>query len=152
MAGSVNKIIIIGNLGNDPKITTMNNGNRVCNLSVATSEDWKNKATGERQSRTEWHRIVIWNDGLVNIAEKYLKKGSKVYLEGSLQTKKYNKDGVDVYSTEIVLKNFNGTLTMLDSRNDSPEKTNDQGQKFGEHLPKAEDIADGAMPEDEIPF
>jgi single-strand DNA-binding protein len=116
MAGSINKVILIGNLGADPEIRSMQDGRPVCNLRVATSETWKDKSSGERRERTEWHRVVIFNEGLCRIAEQYLKKGSKVYLEGQLQTRKWEKDGQDHYSTEVVLQGFNSTLTMLDSR------------------------------------
>jgi single-strand DNA-binding protein len=117
MAGSVNKVILIGNLGRDPEVRTMQNGNRVANLSVATSETWRDKASGERKERTEWHRVVIFNDRLVDVAEKYLRKGSKVYLEGALQTRKWtDKDGAEKYSTEVVLQQYRGELTMLDAR------------------------------------
>ena len=119
MAGSVNKVILIGNLGKDPEVRTFPNGGRVASFSVATSESWKDKATGERKERTEWHRISILNDALVGIAEKYLKKGSKVYIEGQLETRKYEKDGRDVYTTEVVLRPYNGNLTMLDGKSSS---------------------------------
>jgi single-strand DNA-binding protein len=119
VAGSVNKVILIGNLGKDPEVRTFPNGGRVANFSVATSESWKDKATGERKERTEWHRISILNDALVGIAEKYLKKGSKVYIEGQLETRKYEKDGRDVYTTEVVLRPYNGNLTMLDGKSSS---------------------------------
>jgi single-strand DNA-binding protein len=115
MAGSVNKVILVGNLGRDPEIRSTQDGTRVANLSVATSESWRDKASGERKERTEWHRVVIFNDKLVEIVEKYLKKGAKVYLEGALQTRKWqDKDGQDRYSTEVVLQGFNSALTMLD--------------------------------------
>ena len=118
MAGSINKVILVGNLGADPEVKQMNNGKPVCNLSIATSESWKDKQTGERRERTEWHRVVIFNEGLVRIAEQYLRKGSKVYVEGQLQTRKWqDKDGADRYTTEIVLQGYNSSLTMLDSRN-----------------------------------
>lgn len=117
MAGSVNKVILIGNLGRDPEVRTFGNGGKVCNLRIATSETWKDKNTGERREKTEWHSVAIFNDGLVRIAEQYLRKGSKVYLEGALQTRKYQaQDGTDRYSTEVVLQGFGGTLTMLDGR------------------------------------
>lgn len=120
MSGSVNKVIIIGNLGRDPEVRTFQNGGRVCNLRIATSENWKDKSTGERRERTEWHSVAIFNDGLVRIAEQYLKKGSKVYIEGQLQTRKWqDQSGQDRYSTEVVLQGFNGTLTMLDGRSGS---------------------------------
>jgi single-strand DNA-binding protein len=115
MAGSVNKVILVGNLGKDPEIRRTQDGRPIANLSVATSESWRDKATGERKEKTEWHRVVIFNEGLCRIAEQYLKKGSKVYLEGQLQTRKWtDKDGQDKYSTEVVLQGFNSQLTMLD--------------------------------------
>jgi single-strand DNA-binding protein len=115
MAGSVNKVILVGNLGKDPEIRRTQDGRPIANLSVATSESWRDKATGERKEKTEWHRVVIFNEGLCKIAEQYLKKGAKVYLEGSLQTRKWqDKDGHDKYSTEVVLQGFNSQLTMLD--------------------------------------
>ena len=117
MAGSVNKVILVGNLGKDPEVRRMASGDPVVNLSVATSESWRDKASGERKEKTEWHRVVIFNKNLADVAEKYLRKGSKVYLEGSLQTRKWtDKDGAEKYSTEVVLQNFNGTLVMLDGR------------------------------------
>jgi single-strand DNA-binding protein len=117
MAGSVNKVILIGNLGRDPEARSLNNGGKVVNLSVATSETWRDKNSGERQERTEWHRVVIFNEKLGEVAEKYLKKGSKVYVEGALQTRKWtDKDGVEKYSTEVVLQRFRGELTMLDGK------------------------------------
>src|SRR5216110_1250384 len=117
MAGSVNKVILVGNLGRDPEIRRTQDGRPIANLSIATSESWRDKATGERKEKTEWHRVVIFNEGLCKIAEQYLKKGAKVYLEGQMQTRKYtDKDGVEKYSTEVVLQNFNSTLTMLDTR------------------------------------
>ncbi len=116
MAGSVNKVILVGNLGRDPETRTMQNGGRVANLSVATSESWKGK-DGQRQERTEWHRVVIFNEHLLDVAEKYLHKGSKVYIEGQLQTRKWqDQSGNDKYSTEVVLQRFRGELQMLDSR------------------------------------
>jgi len=116
MAGSVNKVILIGNLGRDPEVRTFQNGGKVCNLRIATSETWKDKNTGERREKTEWHSVAIFQDGLVRIAEQYLKKGSKVYIEGQLQTRKWqDQSGADRYSTEVVLQGFGGTLTMLDS-------------------------------------
>lgn len=117
MAGSVNKVILVGNLGADPEIKRTQDGRPIANLSVATSETWRDRNTGERKERTEWHRVVIFSEGLCKIAEQYLKKGSKVYLEGQLQTRKWqDKDGKDRYSTEVVLQNFNSTLTMLDGK------------------------------------
>lgn len=116
MAGSVNKVILIGNLGADPEIRSTQDGRPIANLRVATTESWKDRNTGERREKTEWHRVVIFSEGLCRIAEQYLKKGSKVYLEGQLQTRKWEKDGQDHYSTEVVLQGFNSSLTMLDSR------------------------------------
>ena len=117
MAGSVNKVILIGNLGRDPEVRTFQNGGKVCNLRIATSETWKDKATGERRERTEWHSVAIFQEGRVRIAEQYLKKGSKVYIEGKLQTRKWqDQSGADRYSTEVVLQGFDGVLTMLDGR------------------------------------
>jgi single-strand DNA-binding protein len=119
MAGSVNKVILIGNLGKDPEIRRMQDGRPIANFSVATSESWRDKATGERKEKTEWHRVVIFNEGLAKIAEQYLKKGSKVYLEGSLQTRKWqDQSGQEKYSTEVVLQGFNAQLTMLDRASD----------------------------------
>ena len=120
MAGSVNKVILVGNLGKDPEIRTLNSGDRVANLTIATSETWRDKASGERKDKTEWHRVVIFNDNLAKIAEQYLRKGSSVYLEGSLQTRKWtDQQGVEKYSTEVVLQKFNGNLTLLGGRGDS---------------------------------
>ena len=117
MAGSVNKVILVGNLGKDPEVRRLQNGNPVVNLSVATSENWRDKATGERKEKTEWHRVVIFSEGLAKVAEQYLKKGAKVYIEGALQTRKWtDQAGVEKYSTEVVLQGFNSNLTMLDGR------------------------------------
>ena len=119
MAGSVNKVILIGNLGADPEIRQTKDGRPIANLSIATSENWKDRNTGERREKTEWHRVVIFSEGLARIAEQYLKKGSKVYVEGQLQTRKWqDQNGQDRYSTEVVLQGFSGTLTMLDGRRD----------------------------------
>jgi single-strand DNA-binding protein len=115
MAGSLNKVMLIGNLGADPEIRSFQNGGKVANLRIATSEQWKDKNTGERQERTEWHTVAIFSEGLVNVVERFLKKGSKVFVEGKLQTRKWqDQNGQDRYSTEIVLRGFDGTLTMLD--------------------------------------
>ncbi len=117
MAGSVNKVILIGNLGRDPEVRSFANGGKVCNLRIATSESWRDKTSGERKEKTEWHSVAIFQEGLVRIAEQYLKKGSKVYIEGQLQTRKWqDQSGQDKYSTEVVLQGFGGTLTMLDGR------------------------------------
>ncbi len=116
MAGSVNKVILVGNLGKDPEIRTLNNGDRVANLSLATSEQWRDKSTGERKEKTEWHRVVIFNENIIKVAENYLKKGSTVYIEGQLSTRKYEQNGVEKYTTEVVIQRFNGQLTMLGGR------------------------------------
>ncbi len=115
MAGSVNKVILVGNLGADPDVRYMQNGKPVCNIRLATSESWRDRDSGERRERTEWHRVVIFNEGLCKIVEQYVKKGSKVYIEGQLQTRQYEQDGITKYSTEVVLQGFNSALTMLDS-------------------------------------
>ena len=136
MAGSVNKVILVGNLGRDPEVRQTQDGRPIVNLAVATSESWKDKNTGERRERTEWHRVVIFSEGLARVAEQYLRKGSKVYIEGQLQTRKWqDQNGQDKYSTEVVLQGFNSTLTMLDGRRDSagggdfsaPAPSSDQG-------------------------
>ncbi|SEM10306.1 single-strand binding protein [Roseovarius tolerans] len=119
MAGSVNKVIIIGNLGRDPEVRTFQNGGKVCNLRIATSENWKDRNTGERRERTEWHTVAIFNEALVRLAEQYLKKGSKVYIEGKLETRKWqDQSGQDRYSTEVVLRPYAGEMTFLDGRSD----------------------------------
>lgn len=119
MAGSVNKVILVGNLGRDPEVRTKQDGNKVVQLSVATSESWRDRATGERREKTEWHRVVIFNDRLADVAERFLKKGAKVYIEGQLQTRKWtDQGGQEKYVTEVVLQQYRGELTMLDSRGD----------------------------------
>ena len=131
MAGSVNKVILVGNLGADPEIRSLNSGDRVANLRIATSETWRDKSSGERKEKTEWHRVVIFNDNLVKVAEQYLKKGSKVYIEGSIQTRKWSdQSGQEKYSTEIVLQKFRGDLTMLDGRGDG-ERDSGGGGDYG---------------------
>ncbi len=122
MSGSVNKVILVGNLGRDPEIRTMQNGNRVANLSMATSERWFDKQANERREKTEWHRVVIFDEKLIDVVEQYVHKGSKIYLEGQLQTRKWtDQSGVEKYSTEVVLQRFRGVLTMLDSKGDSDD-------------------------------
>ncbi|PIB24675.1 single-stranded DNA-binding protein [Amylibacter kogurei] len=117
MAGSLNKVMLIGNLGADPEVRTFQNGGKVCNLRIATSENWRDKNTGERREKTEWHTVSVFSEGLVRVCEQYLRKGSKVFVEGQLQTRKWqDQSGNDRYSTEVVLQGFNGTLTMLDGR------------------------------------
>ena len=122
MAGSVNKVILVGNLGSDPDVRAMQSGKKVCILSIATSETWKDRSTGQRKERTEWHRVVIFNEALVGICERFLRKGSKVYLEGQLETRKWtDQNGVEKYATEVVMRPYTGTLTMLDSANASQQ-------------------------------
>ena len=150
MAGSVNKVILVGNLGKDPEVRRMTSGDPVVNLSVATSESWRDKASGERKEKTEWHRVVIFNKNLAEVAEKYLKKGAKVYVEGQLQTRKWtDKDGAEKYSTEVVLQNFRGELTMLDGRNGGGEGAGAGGGRGASEAPASfqRDELD-----DEIPF
>jgi single-strand DNA-binding protein len=155
MAGSVNKVILIGNLGKDPEIRAFQNGGRVASFSVATSESWKDKSSGERKEKTEWHRISVLNENLVGIVEKYLKKGSKVYLEGQLETRKWtDKEGHEKYSTEVVLRPFRGELTMLDGRANGasaggPSMSDDSGPSISSNGGKG-----SSAPEldDEIPF
>ena len=142
MAGSVNKVILIGNLGKDPETRRLNSGDPVVNLRIATSENWRDKATGERKERTEWHSVVIFNENLARVAEQYLKKGSKVYIEGQLQTRKWqDQSGADKYTTEIVLQKFRGEMTLLDSRGsgggDSVSGGEDNGADFGSSGPTA---------------
>jgi single-strand DNA-binding protein len=158
MAGSVNKVILIGNLGRDPEVRTTQAGDKVVNLSVATSERWKDRASGEQRERTEWHRVVIFNERLADVAEKYLRKGAKVYLEGQLQTRKWtDQSGVEKYTTEVVLSRFRGELTMLDSRGEAAAAGAEeafeeasgpsrQGRAVSSSRPASQDL------DDEIPF
>ena len=161
MAGSVNKVILIGNLGKDPEVRRLNSGEPVVNLRIATSENWRDKATGERRERTEWHSVVIFNENLARVAEQYLKKGSKVYIEGQLQTRKWqDQSGVEKYTTEIVLQRFRGELTLLDSRGGGESSTFESGADFGSSGPTASRERKPAMAgggrrddmDDEIPF
>ena len=161
MAGSVNKVILVGNLGKDPESRTFQNGDKVVNLTLATSENWKDKSSGERKERTEWHRVVIYNQGLINVAENYLKKGSKIYIEGQLETRKWtDKDGVEKYSTEVVLRPFRSELTMLDSKGGGgggrSESFSDSGandySSAGPSSSKPAQKAPWDEMEDEIPF
>lgn len=157
MAGSVNKVILIGRLGNDPEVRLSQEGNKIVRLSLATSDSWKDKSTNERKEKTEWHRVVIFSNGLSEIAERYLKKGSKVYLEGQIQTRKFtDQAGVEKFTTEIVLQNFNSTLTMLDNRTDNNEIINSSlsdNNKIESSI-KSENLSDSRNVdiEDEIPF
>lgn len=147
MAGSINKVILVGNLGNDPEIRTMQSGDKVANLSIATSESWKDKTTGERKERTEWHKVCVFNKGIVSVCENYLKKGAKVYIEGQLETRSWEQDGQKKYTTEIVLRPFRGDLTMLDGRSgDAPQEKQEQAS-FGGGF----DVTDDDM-SDSIPF
>ena len=158
MAGSVNKVILIGNLGADPEVRSFQNGNKVCNLRIATSDTWKDKNTGERKEKTEWHSVAIFQEGLVRIAEQYLKKGSKVYIEGQLSTRKWqDQSGVDKYSTEVVLQGFGGTLTMLDGANGGQGGGNqgggyDSGPSDGGYGGGASGPAPSRDLDDDIPF
>jgi single-strand DNA-binding protein len=158
MAGSVNKVILVGNLGRDPEIRTLNSGDRVANLNLATSESWRDRNSGELMEKTEWHRVVIFNDNLVKVAENYLKKGSKVYIEGAIQTRKYqDASGVEKFSTEIVLQKFRGELTMLDGRAEGGERSDSDfggyssgGRASGSTSAPRETFS--ADLDDEIPF
>lgn len=160
MAGSVNKVILVGNLGNDPDIRTMQSGDKVVNLSIATSESWKDKASGERKENTQWHRVVVFNQGLVNVCENYLKKGSKLYIEGQLETRSWEQDGQKKYTTEVVLRPYRGELTMLDSRNaggGSGDYGSSQGGSYGQSSNQGMAQNNNAPApvddlEDEIPF
>ncbi len=159
MAGSVNKVIIVGNLGKDPEVRSFQNGGRVANLTIATSESWKDKTSGEKKEKTEWHRVVIFNENLVGVAERYLKKGAKVYIEGQLETRKWqDQSGAEKYTTEVVLRPYRGELTMLDgaNRGSAAMGGGDYVPSFGESSAPA---ALGGAPanamaelDDEIPF
>ena len=163
MAGSVNKVILVGNLGKDPEIRTLNSGDRVANLRIATSETWRDRASGERKEKTEWHQVVIFNENIVKVAENYLRKGSTVYIEGALQTRKWtDQQGVEKYSTEIVLQKFRGELTMIGGRGEGASGGaggDDYGQSSSGFQP-AGGRTQGAGPresfsadlDDEIPF
>lgn len=154
MAGSINKVILVGNLGADPEVRQTKDGRPIVNLSIATSESWKDKNTGEKREKTEWHRVVIFNEGLARVSEQYLRKGSKVYIEGSLQTRKWqDKNGQDKYTTEIVLQGFNGNLTMLDGRRDSQNSmggSSDYGASGG--TPDQSGGGQSYELDDDIPF
>ena len=127
MAGSVNKVILLGNLGGDPDIRTMQNGKKVCSFSMATSDSWKDKETGEKKEKTEWHRVVVFNEGLIGVVESYIKKGTKLYLEGSLQTRKWTDDkGVEKYTTEIVIQGYGGRIDIVSAKSNNQELSQDQ--------------------------
>jgi len=149
MSGSINKVILIGNLGRDPEISSTQDGREIATLTLATGESWKDKNTGERKEKTEWHKIVVFNEGLVAVVKTYLKKGSKIYVEGSLQTRKWtDKDGNDNYSTEVVLQNFNGNITMLDGK----ERSDYTAPKENEVAEQKPTQPVHELLDDEIPF
>lgn len=153
MAGSVNKVILVGNLGKDPEIRTFQSGGRIASFSIATSESWKDKASGERKEKTQWHNVVVKSDGLVDICERYLKKGAKVFIEGQLETRKYEKDGRDVYVTEVVLHPYRGELTMLatrSGRNSQDEADDYPGGGYDGTKQNAAPVKNDM--DDEIPF
>lgn len=161
MAGSVNKVILVGNLGADPEIRTTQQGSKIANLSIATSESWKDRNSGERKENTQWHRVVIFTEPLANLCEQYLKKGSKVYLEGQLETRKWqDNNGQDRYSTEVVLRPYKGELTFLDGRSDNAGGgyQNNSNQNYGGGQPQQMAASANSAPapvddfEDEIPF
>jgi single-strand DNA-binding protein len=159
MAGSINKVILVGNLGKDPEIRATQDGREIANLTIATSESWKDRNTGERKEKTEWHRVAIFGEGLVNVAKNYLRKGSKVYIEGQLQTRKWaDKEGQERYTTEIVLQGFNANLTMLDSKGSGGGGMGDSGDHGGYNQAPAMASAgagssrSGADLDDDIPF
>ena len=149
MSGSLNKVLLIGRLGADPEIKQMVNGKNVARLSLATSQSWKDKNTGEKKQKTEWHRVVIFNEGLVNVVQQYLKKGSQVYIEGQLSTRKWRDEqsGQDKYSTEVVIQGYNSSLTMLGGRSENENKNQDTSSLTKDETPSASNDLD-----DEIPF
>jgi single-strand DNA-binding protein len=153
MAGSVNKVIIIGNLGRDPEVRNTQSGSKIVNLSVATSETWKDRASGERREKTEWHRVVIFNEQIADLAKKYLRKGSKIYVEGQVQTRKWtDNDGIEKYTTEIVLQRYRGILNMLDTHsggdgeNWSPDQIGNNGDKLASPEPTGNSNVPDASP------
>ena len=152
MAGSVNKVILVGNLGRDPEVRSTQDGLKIVNLSLATSESWRDKNSGERREKTEWHRVVIFNERLAEVAEKFLKKGSKIYVEGSLQTRKWtDQSGQERYSTEVVLQRFRGELTMLDGKGGGGGGVADPGDSFPEPAGAGRGGGGGDL-DDDIPF
>ena len=155
MAGSINKVIILGNLGKDPEVRTFPNGGKVCNFPIATSENWQDKSSGERQERTQWHNVSILSEPIVNIAENYLNKGSKVYIEGQIETRKWqDNEGNDRYSTEVVLRPYKGQLVLVDSRSEISNQNNNQ--KMNDDLNLKSNNENSEIPpiieDDEIPF
>ena len=152
MAGSLNKVLLIGRLGNDPEIKQMSNGKSVARLSVATSETWKDKNSGERKEKTEWHRVVIFNEGLVGVVQQYLKKGSQIYIEGQIQTTKYtDNNGQEKYSTQIILQGYNSTLTMLGSSSSGGRIDDNNMNQDSSSLPSDSNVSSNEM-DDEVPF
>jgi len=155
MSGSINKVILVGNLGRDPEIRAMQNGDKIVQLSIATSDRWKDKSSGEQREKTEWHRVVIFNEGIGRIAEQYLKKGSTVYIEGQLQTRKWtDQSGQEKYTTEIVLQRYRGELTLLGSRSNSNEINGTPSDEINQDTKKPDDIlnSDDIINDDDIPF
>ena len=160
MAGSVNKVILLGNLGQDPDVRTMQNGKKICTFSIATSDSWKDKETGEKKEKTEWHRVVVFNEGLVGVIENYVKKGSKLYVEGSLQTRKWTDDsGTEKYTTEIVIQGYGGRIDMIGSKgnnqeipNDEPKQEIEKENKLENNKEKSVDDKSENLNEEDIPF
>lgn len=160
MAGSVNKVILVGNVGKDPEIRRTQDGKQIANLSIATSETWRDKNTGERKEKTEWHRVVVFNEGLCKVVEQYVKKGSKLYVEGALQTRKWtDQSGVEKYSTEVVLQGFGGVLTMLDGKSADSDRTEPEqpiSQRAAAAIRRPDPISSGRFPrndmDDDVPF
>ena len=160
MAGSVNKVILLGNLGQDPDVRTMQNGKKVCTFSIATSDSWKDKETGEKKEKTEWHRVVVFNEGLVGVIENYVKKGSKLYVEGSLQTRKWTDDsGTEKYTTEIVIQGYGGRIDMIGSKGNNQEIPNyepkqeiEKENKLENNKEKSVDDKSENLNEEDIPF
>jgi single-strand DNA-binding protein len=144
LSGSVNKVTLIGNLGDDPEIRIMQSGDKVCNLSIATSETWRSKETGEKNTRTQWHRVVVFNPGIVKVCEQYLKKGSKVYLSGSIETRSWDQDGQKRYATEIVLRPYGGEMVMLDGKSNGGQESG--GSYYDTGKPDYNDIGDTEIP------
>ena len=152
MAGSLNKVLLIGRLGNDPEVKQMSNGKNVARLSIATSETWKDKNTGEKKEKTEWHRVVIFNEGLVNVVQQYLKKGAQVYIEGQIQTTKYtDNNGQEKYSTQVILQGYNSTLTMLGSSGGVGRSDDSAINQDSSSLPSDNNISSNDL-DDEVPF
>ena len=165
MAGSVNKVILLGNLGQDPDIRTMQNGKKVCTFSIATSDSWKDKETGEKKEKTEWHRVVVFNEGLIGVVENYIKKGTKLYIEGALQTRKWTDDkGIEKYTTEIVIQGYGGRIDIVSAKGNNQELSQDQDVSENadvsnketvskENIKKnTDDKSDTSIDEEDIPF